>query len=211
MNRQNQWLFEAPPALETTHFTNFNITPEYYDPELEFEFGQPVCPTAQSSETISGFGPLQSSIPAGEQGKVDRIASNIVNSFFPNCRPNQHVRVCLIGHADKDPQRGRDFEAKISFARALEVDKALDKAIIRLIKGDPPKFQPIAPLIGLEVLRIGQGADILIVQKPRNEQERKHNRRVKIFLKSILQHENCCSAPRSIAQSKRIYASILKR
>jgi hypothetical protein len=38
MNRQSQWLFEAPPVLEATHYTNPYANPEYYNPELEDEW-----------------------------------------------------------------------------------------------------------------------------------------------------------------------------
>jgi hypothetical protein len=210
MNRQSQWLFERPSASEATYYTNPYTNPEYYNPELEFEYRQSYCPPAQSSEIISGFGAYLSSIPVGEQGKIERSARNIVNSFLPGCRPDQLVRVCLIGHADKDIKRGIDFEAKISFERALEVDKALSKAIFRLLKSDP-KLRPVIPLFRYEVLRIGQGAGALVVQNPKNEQERKQNRRVQIVIKSVSRNETCCGIPRSLAQTKQIYASILNR
>jgi hypothetical protein len=35
MNRQSQWLFEAPPALNATYPNNYSASPEYYSPELE--------------------------------------------------------------------------------------------------------------------------------------------------------------------------------
>jgi hypothetical protein len=209
MNRQSQWLFEAPPVSEATYYTNPHANPEYYNPELEFEFSQSYCPPAQSSETISGFEAHKTSIPPGEQNKIYRIARNILGHFLPGCRPDRIVRLCLIGHADKDLQRGRDFEARISIARVFEVDKALDKAIVHLFKSDP-KFKAIRG-IEVDILRIARAAEGSIVQNPKNEQERKQNRRVEIFLKSISRNDNCCGTSRSLAQSKKIYASNLRR
>ena len=39
MNKQNQWLFEAPLAPEATHDTNLYTNPEYYNPEWELPEG----------------------------------------------------------------------------------------------------------------------------------------------------------------------------
>jgi len=183
MNRQSQWLFEAPPVLESASHSN----QEYYsNPEWEGEWEsqeaspyglgeeeweQPPgsSPRGQTiRETVSGFSRYSNAIPPQERAKIARIAQIIVQSY----RSGQPIRtVRLVGHADRDIQRGASFENKISGDRALAVQKVLIAAI---------KNPSIASQISWQ--RVSAGASRLIVQNSRTEGDRLRNRRVDILL-----------------------------
>jgi outer membrane protein OmpA-like peptidoglycan-associated protein len=129
------------------------------------------CPGPRR-ETVSGFPRHQNSVRSllpAEQHKIRNIAQLIRRSFQPGCPPIRTVR--LMGHADRDMQRGPAFEKRISFDRARAVVQAL-KGLI----GSPAISSRIAWQPG------GVGASSLIVPSPRTEPERARNRRVEILL-----------------------------
>jgi outer membrane protein OmpA-like peptidoglycan-associated protein len=128
-----------------------------------------LCP-GPTRETVSGFSRYQNtvaSLPPGEQQKLRLLAQRIVRSYQRGCRPIREVR--LIGHADRDVQRGRQFENRISHERALAVRHALERLI-----GN----RAISSRIRWDVR--GVGSSQLVVQNPRTEAERRRNRRVDI-------------------------------
>lgn len=136
----------------------------------EWELARP-CPLPRR-ETVSRFARYQNtvgSLPPPEQQKLRSIAILIRESFRPGCRRIRTVR--LIGHADRDIQRGPAFESRISIERARGVEQALKRLI-----GSPA----ISSHINWQSR--GVGASSLVVSNPRNEQERARNRRVEILL-----------------------------
>src|ERR1700676_3781964 len=130
------------------------------------------CPKARH-EIVSNFPRYQNaigSLPPPEQQTIRNIASSIRQSFRPGCRPIRTVR--LVGHADRDIQRGPAFEKRISIDRARAVEQALKRWI-----GSPAISARITWQSG------GVGASSLIVPNPRTEAERTRNRRVEILLR----------------------------
>lgn len=166
---ESQWLFEVPFTSEATSYTN----PEW---EAEWEL-QDANPSVSSSsrkqairETVSGFSRYSNAIPPHESAKILRLAQLIVQSH----RSSQPIRtIRLLGHADRDIQRGANFEKKISGDRALAVKKAL----IQLMDKQRPN---ISVQIRWQVVPVG--ASQLVVKLPKNESDRKLNRRVEIFV-----------------------------
>src|SRR5262249_12510918 len=91
------------------------------------------------------------------------------------CNPVREVS--LVGHADRDPARGRAFENEISRTRARELQRAL-AAAIRRVAG-----RPGAALAARLTWRIeGAGATQRLDRSPRSEPQRARNRRVDVFL-----------------------------
>ncbi|HLH15931.1 MAG TPA: hypothetical protein VKX45_01860 [Bryobacteraceae bacterium] len=135
---------------------------------LEWE-GDAVCPSPAGA-TVSGFGRYRSSVaglPAAERAKLAAVARAIRASAAPGCQFLGSVR--LAGHADRDFQRGPDYERKISGNRAEQARLALIQAI-----ADPA----IAGRIQWDVQ--AAGASQLVVPSPRTEAQRAQNRRVEI-------------------------------
>jgi hypothetical protein len=131
-------------------------------------------------EIVSGFPRyhrLTGSLPLGEQTKITRLARLITDSFRPGCKPLSHVT--LVGHADRDVQRGRLFEQRISVERALELRRALRRAITQHIARRPPG-RPV--LSSIRWTHRGVGASQPVVRSPMTEQQRARNRRVEISL-----------------------------
>jgi hypothetical protein len=128
------------------------------------------CPRP-SRQTVSGFprhSNTISSLPGAEQEKIRASALLIRGSFQAGCQPI--LNVGLVGHADRDLQRGPDFEKRISVERAFSVRRALEGFIAN---------PAIVARITWQVT--GVGASALIVPSPKTEQERARNRRVEIF------------------------------
>lgn len=87
------------------------------------------CPAPRRA-AVSRFPRYQnavSSLPLPEQQKLGSIASLIRQSFRAGCPPIRTVR--LVGHADRDIQRGPAFESRISLARARAIEQALKRLI----------------------------------------------------------------------------------
>jgi Trypsin len=132
------------------------------------------CPS-ESRYTASGFPRYHNtvrSLPPAEQSKIAAVARLIAASFRPGCRPIRAVR--LVGHADRDLQRGPVFEKQISEARAARVQLALKKLIGHPTIVSRIVWQPA-----------GIGATALVLRNPRTEEERARNRRVDIFLSTV--------------------------
>jgi hypothetical protein len=129
------------------------------------------CP-GMSYYTAKGFPRYRNtvgSLPGAEQAKIRAVAGLIVASFRLGCRPVRAVR--LVGHADKDLQRGPVFERQISEARAAAVQVALKRHINHPAIVSRIAWQPA-----------GVGATSLAVRNPATEQQRARNRRVDIHL-----------------------------
>jgi hypothetical protein len=120
-----------------------------------------------SRRTITGFTRYSQAIPSTELPKVDELASLIRASHQPGNRPIRRIR--LVGHADLDNARGRDFENRISAERARTVERALRERL--------PK--PVADRLQFEI--VARGSSRRCVLNPVNETDRMRNRRVEIF------------------------------
>ncbi len=181
MNRQSQLLFEAPFTSEATLYTNPFSNPEgetewelpeinpymLGEEEWEQESGYP-SRRQTIRETVSGFSRYSNAVPPKERVKIARIAQMIIQSH----RSGQPIRtVRLVGHADRDVQRGASFERKISGDRALEVKKQLINSI-----GSPT----ISSRISWRIQSLG--ANQIVIKNPKNEYEIRYNRRVDILL-----------------------------
>lgn len=169
MKTQNQWLFEVPFASEVTHYTNtyFNYDPldqEDWEQSLRFSARQPIF-----RETVSGFSRYSNAIPSHERAKINQTAQLIVQSHNSGRKPIRTVQ--LVGHADRDRQRGQQFERKISGDRALAVQQALIRAINNRSISSRISWQSVPA-----------GASQLLVKNPTTEQQRSRNRRVGLFL-----------------------------
>jgi hypothetical protein len=125
---------------------------------------------APSRRTITGYSRYSQAIPATELSKVDELARLIQSSHQPGQRPIRRIR--LVGHADLDNARGRDFENRISAERARTVERGLRERL--------PK--PVADRLRFEI--VGRGSSRRCVLNPVNETERMRNRRVEIFIAS---------------------------
>lgn len=131
----------------------------------------PSCPRL-AAVTVTGFpryAETIASLPTAEQQKVRQLAGIVVSSYRPGC--HQVRRVELVGHADRDYQRGPGFEQRISAQRALTVQRAIQQLI-----GNPAIRSRIVWNTR------GAGAGNLVVPSPRNEAERSRNRRVEVAL-----------------------------
>jgi hypothetical protein len=142
--------------------------------ELGLEFRMPLrvlrC-AGPSRYTIGSFPRYQNtfrSLPLAEKQKLGVIANLIRRSFQTGCRPLLAVR--LVGHADRDLQRGPEFEHRISLERALALRQELGRRL-------PPA---ISSRIAWDTA--GAGAARLVVERPRAEPERARNRRVEVSL-----------------------------
>jgi flagellar motor protein MotB len=171
MNRQSQWLFEAPASSEAAPYTHL----EYYSlPEEEAEWEQSPSSLSRGQtirETVSGFSRYSHSatlLPSQEQQKIDRVARLIIKRFNFGQRP---IHIRLLGHADKDSPRRLPFEKKISSDRALEIQNTLIRAIDN-------------PVITTQIIweRRAMGAIRPVVAKTVSEKERWRNRRVEILI-----------------------------
>jgi hypothetical protein len=137
----------------------------------EAEGEQPLYCPSPARLTIRGYPRYQNtvaSLPAPEQVKLRQLARAVVGSFQNGCSP---VRVIFItGHADRDVQRGRDFENRVSRARAHQTMRALIAFI---------NDTAIASRIMWRAR--GAGSSQLAVPNPRTEIDRRLNRRVDIL------------------------------
>jgi len=176
---ETYWLFEVPFISEAMSYTN-----PYSNSEWEAEFQEASPPilgeeeweqspvsSAQGKtirETVSGFSRYSNAIPPQEKAKILKLAQLIVQSYRSK-RPIRTVR--LVGHADRDVQRGTNFEKKISGDRALVVQQALIRSIDNRTISSRINWQ-----------RVSAGASQLIVKNPTTEEARAQNRRVAALL-----------------------------
>ncbi|MCY7277810.1 MAG: hypothetical protein LH702_29750 [Phormidesmis sp. CAN_BIN44] len=183
MNKQSQWLFEAASAFEIPT-TNFGSG----DGEWEIaarRLSQSAIPRPNANqqvirEVIGGFSRYRhtvASLPQSEQQKIDRVAQLVVASFQKGDQPIH--RITVVGHADRDLQRGSSFERKISGDRAQEVQQALMQKIDSLSKQQGHQ-RSLSSAIHWRQRQVGSSDRVL--QNPVTETERARNRRVEIFL-----------------------------
>lgn len=142
-------------------------------------------------ELIRGFGRYKNTVQSLnilEVMKLQVVADKIARSFEPGEFPVVGVRI--IGHADFDAQRGGAFELSISKERALNVEQWLRSEVGRLTWTPLQPKQGIATPAVIQWMHDGVGAaepDAENVKRHKtpanmNEEDRKLNRRVEIFL-----------------------------
>lgn len=140
--------------------------------EAEWEgAGGQACP-GPGRVTVRGFSRYRedvASLPDKERRNVEQIAGLIVGSYQAGCSPV--VQVDLVGHADRDVQRGRAFEDEISTRRALSLQRALRQLINK---------REISSRIVWQAR--GLGARRMVATNARSEAERALNRRVEVAL-----------------------------
>lgn len=191
---ETQWLFELPFVSEAMSYTN-----PYSNSKWEAEFQEASPPvfgeeeweqspvsSAQSKtirETVSGFSRYSNAIPPQEKAKILKLAQLIVQSH----KSGQPIRtIQLVGHADRDVQRGVNFEKKISGDRALSIRAALSSTIEHLSQTPGAAYAPMPPIsTRLNWQQISAGATQRLIQTPRSESERARNRRVEILMSPI--------------------------
>jgi hypothetical protein len=147
------------------------------------------CPPAETV-TIGKFGVHQDGVaglPADQRAALKALAGRIANSFDKGCTPVSSVD--LVGHADRDPARGTQFELDISKKRAAALRDALAKDI----------GAAKARSIGFKV--DGVGATQLKIKNARSESQRKENRRVVIATKLRGGANRCVPRPRTPGRS----------
>lgn len=171
MNRQTQWLFEAPFASNLTQYTAPHTTPEYFS-NSELTDGcrsrtSDCPPSGVAAETISGYITHDTKVPEGEKRKTRAIADRIVRNANQG---SQSIKVCIVGHADKDP-RGENFERNISSQRAVEAMNELTRVI-----SNPS----ILSKVSWKLICAGKDNPVVSFNKPLVQRQR--NRRVEIFL-----------------------------
>jgi len=157
---RHQWLFEIPSDSKPVPAQELYSHSEY---DRHFE-GK----TSPDNPIIKGFSRYSNAVPPQEEVKITKLAQLIVSSHRSR-QPIQIIRI--VGHADQDIQRGINFERKISGDRALEVQKALIKAI------NNPRITA-----RIQWQREAAGASQLVIRNPTAEPARQHNRRVEIKL-----------------------------
>jgi flagellar motor protein MotB len=174
-------LDHSHPFRRTSPSQELSGSLELEHPELaqedEWEVMPARCPLPVQI-TIVGFSRYHDSVPSSEQAKIRTIASLILSSFQPSCSPM--MGVLLIGHADRDAQRGPAFEHEISVKRALQVRNVIRQQIavlgrnLRIPRGAPSPSS-------IDWQHNGVGATQLLVPHPVTEDQRAHNRRVTVL------------------------------
>jgi outer membrane protein OmpA-like peptidoglycan-associated protein len=196
---ESQWLFEVPFTSEATSYTNLYSNPEweagwelqeanpYGLSEEEWETSSVSSSSREQTihETVSGFSRYSNAIPPQERAKILRLAQLIVQSH----RSGQPIRtIRLVGHADRDIQRGANFEKKISGDRALSVQAALSSMIERLSQSISAAYYPMPPIsTRINWQQISAGATQRLIQTPKSELERTRNRRIEILMSPMRQ------------------------
>lgn len=132
------------------------------------------------------------SLPILEIIRLVVTADFIAESFRPGSLPVDSVKI--IGHADFDAERGRDFEHSISVTRAQDVERELRARVDRLTwefnptVTPPRKTGPLSTTIDWQSTGVGStrpaAENVKRHRTPGNmsEEDRKLNRRVEIFL-----------------------------
>jgi len=180
-NAGNQFLYELERELEADEADGFGLEEKLeryaraFPGAAEFELAR--CPPVES-ETVGRFPRYQRSVtalPSNERQKIAALARRIVASHAPGCKPV--TGATLLGHADRDRQRGPKFEKIISIERGIAVKKALGEAI-SAIAGANIAGPRSAAISAIEWRVGGAGATRLIVPAAATEEQRARNRRV---------------------------------
>jgi hypothetical protein len=175
MNRQNQWLFEAPFDSEAVR----SMTPHrnYRFGQRRSMFGQTLvsdCPPTSLNLIpwkVYGWNQYRTSVkdlPTDQQDIIKKVGDIIIRSFKPGCQ--KILKVQIYGHADYDTPRGLTNEQKKSEERAQAT-----RSFLQVHVG-----AAIASQIDWSDTR-GLGA-INLQAPPTTEENRKKNRRVEIVL-----------------------------
>jgi hypothetical protein len=174
MNKQGQWLFEAPfnsEAVRSSPLRNYRFR------QRRSMFGQTLgsdCPPTSLNLTpwkVYGWDRYRTSVkdlPTSQQDIIKKIGDIIIRSFKPGCQ--KVLKVQIYGHADHDTPRSLTNEQKKSEGRAQATRSFLQGYVGGVI----------ASQIDWSDTR-GLGA-INIQSPPTTEENRKKNRRVEIVL-----------------------------
>jgi hypothetical protein len=143
--------------------------------------------------TVLGYAEHHDKVPPGELAKLRKLADRIVDSQFTNA---PITAVQIVGHADHDlrvtGKAREESERKHSVGRADEV-KAL---LLQLVKKLRPRSQRALDTVMFK--QSGVGATHIKILNPRNEQERKINRRVEIFIGQGIRHPDDPQPPQIV-------------
>jgi hypothetical protein len=123
---------------------------------------------AQVVVTVSDYPRHATTLSQTQQDSVRQFARAIVGALIAG----QDVNVSVHGHADFDAL-GRDFELKVSRERA---ENALN--LLRQLITEEGATLPPARLQSVQILAVGNGTLKPVFPRPKNESERKANRRV---------------------------------
>jgi hypothetical protein len=132
-----------------------------------------------------------SDLPLEENIRLVAVADFIATSFRPRALPI--VQVEIVGHADKDFQRGSAFEQSISEERARLIEASLRKRTFTFSLSKASLHVARPATIQWSVWGVGakepDDQNVMRGKNPSNmtEQDRKLNRRVEIFLKPSTQ------------------------
>lgn len=149
--------------------------------EEEWESMPAHCPWPVH-KVITGFPRYNfsvTSLPLAQRAQLNEIAGLILQSFQQHCKPM--LGVLIIGHADRDLQRGPAFEYEISVKRALSARNALRTLItaqgrrLRIPRGAPGPSS-------IDWQYRGDGTTRLLVPNASSEPDRARNRRVEVLL-----------------------------
>jgi hypothetical protein len=150
-------------------------------PQLFDQLGE-----AHPDVTVFGYAAHHDKVATEEMLQLRQLAERIVNSFDTNA---PITAVLTVGYADidltfKEKKARAESEYRHSLGRAIEVEDVL----LKLIKDLRPRGQ--RALNATMFKHRGLGATNLKSLKPKNEQERRLNRRVEIFVGQSLISQN---------------------
>jgi OmpA family len=174
MNKQSQWLFEAPPTLEAVRT---NSPKSYRLRQRRSMVGQTLvsdCPPTSLNLKpwkVYGWSQYRTSVkelPPDQQNIIKQVGDIIVRSFKPSCQ--KILKIQIYGHADHDTPRNLPNEQKKSQERAQATRSFLQSYVGGMITSQ----------IDWSDTR-GLGA-INLQAPPTTEDNRKKNRRVEIVL-----------------------------
>jgi outer membrane protein OmpA-like peptidoglycan-associated protein len=156
-----------------------------HNDELLGETESPTGPCPVDTPTvIRGFSQYDetiSQLPPDQQNKLTAIAAEIAASLSGAPGVTSVTQVVVIGHSDQDldmEKRNPGFVQYVSEKRAFAVLEDLNCRFIAAISNSPTPNK----LSGSDWIGVGRGARALAVAAPRNEAERKCNRRAEIIL-----------------------------
>lgn len=177
MNKQSQWLFEAPPLQSTRHRM---IPSHHLRRQALYGAGMApasICPPfGQTLPWIimgwSQYRQRVEELPQSQQDVVRAIGDAIISSFRPKCSPVREVRI--QGHADYDTPRNLDREQRMSKGRAQQVTNWLKNYVTSMVGAEKANQIVWVPPVGFGAARLKA--------PPTKESNRSQNRRVEVFV-----------------------------
>jgi hypothetical protein len=136
MNKQNQWLFEAPFVLEREHYTNLYANSEYYsNSEWEAEWETPIPKPAKSCQeiwTVWGFSANSATLLPFQKRHIKDIAKHLFNLFKRDSKGKKssiEIQFSYEGHVDKntDSANYKDLDSDRASEVAYELNNQLEK------------------------------------------------------------------------------------